>query len=156
MTTALSTRASRALQPWFDRDLLASLQEEMDDLLSRFRADWNGGWALMAASPPIDLSETDDSLQIRMDAPGMKADDIDIQVSGNTIRISGERKDEKEEKGKTYLRRERRSGSFARTLTLPVAVKEDKVGAESKDGLLTITLPKIQAAKTLKVKIVAK
>jgi hypothetical protein len=45
MTTALSTRASRALQPWFDRDFFASLQQEMDDLLSRFQADWNGGWA---------------------------------------------------------------------------------------------------------------
>lgn len=156
MTTALSTRASRALQPWFSRDPFVNLQQEMDDLLSRFQTDRNGDSPLALVSPSVDLSETDDSLQIRMDVPGIKADEINIEVSGNTIRISGEHKEEKEEKGKTFHRVERRSGSFSRALALPTAVKEDKVSAECKDGVLTITLPKTEVAKTQKVKVIAK
>lgn len=153
MTTALSTRVSQALRPLFSRDPFAGLQKEMDDLLSRFQADWDGDGVLAAVSPSVDLSETDDALQIRLDVPGMKPDEINIEVSGGTIRISGEHKEEKEEKGKTYHRLERRTGSFARALTLPAAVKEDKVNAECKDGVLTITLPKTEAAKTRTVKI---
>lgn len=156
MANALSTRVSRALQPWFGRDPFVNLQQEMDDLLSRFRADINGDSPLALISPSVDLSETDDSLQIRMDVPGIKADEINIEVSGNTIRVSGEHKEEKEEKGKTFHRVERRKGSFSRALALPVAVKEDKVCAECKDGVLTITLPKTEAAKTQKVKVIAK
>lgn len=153
MSTALSTRVSKALRPLFNRDPFSGLQKEMDDLLSRFQADWDGSGVVGAISPSVDLSETDDAFQIRMDVPGMKPDEINIEVSGSTIRISGEHKEEKEEKGKTYHRIERRSGSFARVLPLPAAVKEDKVNAECKDGVLTVTLPKTEEAKTRTVKI---
>lgn len=156
MTTDLSTRVSRALRPWFGRGPFTDLQQEMDALLRRFDTDWNGDSSLAVASPSVDLSETNDSLQIRMDAPGMKAEEINIEVSGNTIRISGEHKEEKEEKGKTFHRLERRSGSFTRALTLPAAVKEDKVSAEYRDGVLTINLPKTEVAKTQTVKVIAK
>lgn len=156
MSTDLSTRVSRALRPWFGRDPFTNLQQEMDTLMRRFEADWNGDSSLAVVSPSVDLSETSDSVQIRMDAPGMKAEEINIEVSGNTIRISGEHKEEKEEKGKTFHRVERRSGSFSRSLTLPAAVKEDKVSAEYKDGVLTINLPKTDVAKTQTVKVIAK
>lgn len=156
MTTDLSTRVSRALRPWFGRDPFTNLQQEMDALLSRFETGWNGDSTLAGVSPSVDLSESDDSLQIRMDVPGIKAEEINIEVSGNTIRISGEHKEEKEEKGKTFHRLERKSGSFTRALTLPAGVKEDKVSAECKDGVLTITLPKTEVAKTQTVKVVAK
>lgn len=156
MTTALSTRVSEALSPLFARDPFASLQHDMDDLLSRFKADWNGDLPTAIALPSIDLSETDEAIQVRMDVPGMKPEEIEIEASGNTLRLRGEHKEEKEEKGKTFYRRERRSGAFARTLALPAAIKEDKVSAECKDGVLTITLPKTEVAKTHKVKVVAK
>ena len=151
MSTALTTRLSRAMQPLLDP--FGGLQKEMDDLLTRFQSDWNGDRLPSVTIPAVDMSETDDALQIRMDMPGLKAEEINIEVSGNTIRISGEHKEEKEEKGKTYHRIERRSGSFARAMTLPVPVKEDKVAAECKDGVLTITLPKTEAAKTHKVTV---
>lgn len=154
MSTALSRRLSRAMQPIFGGDPFAGLQKEMDDLLSRFQADWGGGDGLPAVTiPAADLSETDDALQIRMDMPGLKAEEINIEVTGNSIRISGEHKEEKEEKGRTFHRMERRSGSFARAMTLPVSVKEDKVTAECKDGVLTITLPKTETAKTHRVTV---
>lgn len=151
MTTSLSSRVSRALQPLIDP--FAGLQKEMDDLMNRFQVDWNGDRFPAMTIPAADLSETDEALQIRMDMPGLKAEEISIEVSGNTIRISGEHQEEKAEKGKTYHRIERRSGSFARAMTLPTSVKEDKVSAECKDGVLTITLPKTEAAKTHRVTV---
>lgn len=155
MSTALTNRVSRALRPLFTRDPFAGFQKEMDDLMTRFRADWNGDWPAEMTIPSVDLSETDDALQIRLDVPGLKAEEINIEVSGNTIRISGEHKEEKEEKGRTFHRIERTSGSFARSLELPAAVKEDKVTAECADGVLTINLPKTEAAKTQKVPVKA-
>jgi HSP20 family protein len=111
------------------------------------------GNGIAAMTPSIDLSETDDALQIRMDVPGLKAEEINIEVSGNTIRVSGEHKEQTEEKGKTFHRIERHTGAFSRSLTLPVAVKENLVTAETADGVLTVTLPKVEAAKTQKVAV---
>lgn len=157
MTTALATRVSQALRPLFARDPFDGFQKEMDDLLSRFQADFTGNGNGLAAviSPSVDLSETAEALQLRMDVPGIKPEEINIEVSGDRIQISGEHKEEKEEKGKTFHRIERRSGSFARSLTLPAAVKENQVSAEVADGVLTITLPKTEVTKTKKVPVKA-
>lgn len=131
-----------------------SLREEMDQLVNRFSREWDGGMLTTADfRPATDISETSDAVEIRLDAPGMKPEDISIEVTGNTLKISGERKEEKEEKGKTFHRLERRSGQFYETMTLPCSVKEDKVQAEFHDGVLTVTLPKSEEAKTHKVKI---
>jgi HSP20 family protein len=153
MTVSLPTRISRGLQPFVSGDAFRALREEMDDLLSRFSADWDGEWVAQAVTPSLDLSETSDALQLRLDMPGVKPEDIDIEVTGNTIRISGERKEEREEKGKTFHRVERRMGKFVRSMTLPCAVRDDKITAESHDGILTVTLPKTETAKTHKVKV---
>jgi HSP20 family protein len=155
MATGLTKRVSQALRPFFTRDPFVGFQQEFDDLLSRFKADYNGDGMFAVMSPSVDLSETDDALQIRMDVPGLKTDEINVEVSGNVVRISGEHKEEKEEKGKTFHRLERSSGSFARALTLPVPVKEDRVTAEAADGVLTITLPKTEAAKAQKIAVKA-
>jgi HSP20 family protein len=88
-----------------------------------------------------------------MDVPGIDAKDINIEVAGNTLRITGERKEEKEEKGETWHRIERRSGSFARSVPLPCSVKEDKAEAAYADGVLTVKIPKSEEAKTHKVKV---
>lgn len=154
MSTSLSTRVSQALRPWFTHDPFESLQQEIDGLINRFKTEGNGDW--QAALPSVDLSEKDDSIQIRMDVPGVKAEEINIEVVGNTIRISGEHKEEKEEKGKTYHRMERRCGAFSRTMTLPAPVKEKDITAECKDGVLTVFLPKSEVAKKSVVKVVAK
>ena len=88
-----------------------------------------------------------------MDIPGMEAKDIDIQVNGHLLTISGERKEEKEEKGKTYHRIERRSGSFSRSVTLPCPVKEEAVDAQYKNGILMVKLPKAEEAKSKKIAV---
>ena len=160
MTSSLiPRRASRALTSFFGRDPFRALQAEMDDVLTRFSEVWTGDEGLMerVRIPSLDLSETDGEVQIKVDVPGMKPEEIDIEVTGNTVRISGqhteEKKEDKEEKGRTYHRIERRSGSFSRSVELPCAVKEDKVSAEYKDGVLKMTLPKSEEAKTHKVTV---
>jgi HSP20 family protein len=122
------------------------LREEMQDLAERFWGEGEGG-------PSIDLSETDNSVEVKMDLPGIKPGEVDIQVNGNLLTISGERKEEKEEKGRTYHRLERRVGMFSRSLTLPCAVVEGEAAAEYRDGILSITLPKAEGAKTHKIKV---
>jgi HSP20 family protein len=153
MTTTLPARTSWGLRPFFSRDPFRALQDEMDDLIGQFETEWNGDLPSRVTAPSLDLSETDDSLQVRMDMPGIKADDVNIEVTGNTLRVTGERKEEKEEKGKTYHRVERRYGKFARALSLPCAVKEDKIEAECRDGVLTVTLPKTEPSRTKKIKV---
>ncbi|HXY33306.1 MAG TPA: Hsp20/alpha crystallin family protein [Planctomycetaceae bacterium] len=158
MTTSLiPRRASRALASVFGTDPFRTLQKEMDELMDQFSLRWGGDGRMIEGMsiPAIDISETDSEVRLTVDVPGMKAEEINVDVSGQTVRIRGEHKEEKEEKGRTYHRIERRSGSVYRSVDLPCAVKEDKVSAEYKDGVLTVTLPKSEAAKSHKVEVKA-
>lgn len=136
------------------RSPLASLRQEFDDLIARF---WDGeaekNWFAGSFAPSIDLVEADNAFELRMDIPGMDAKDIDVQVHGNTVTVSGQRKEEKEEKGKTYHRVERRNGSFSRTLSLPCNVNDDEVAADYVKGVLTVKLPKSEDARSKKVAV---
>jgi len=131
------------------------MRDEMDEVLSQFRGNWNGDGspAELMRIPSLDLSEGDNEFQITMDLPGVKPDEIDIDITGDRVRISGEHKEEKEEKGRTFHRIERRVGTFCRSVDLPCAVKDDKAAAEYKDGVLRITLPKAEESKTRKLKV---
>jgi HSP20 family protein len=130
------------------------LRQEMDDLIARF---WNGeqekGWFAGPFAPSADLVEEANAFEVRMDIPGMEAKDIEVQVHGNTVTISGQRKEEKDERGKTFHRVERRSGSFSRTLSLPCNVNEEEVAADYTKGVLTVKLPKCDDAKGKKVSV---
>jgi HSP20 family protein len=153
------TRPSTGLQSWFGRDPLRTLRGEIDTLLSRFAGDAEGSW-LSAPLPALDLCESNGGFEVKLDIPGFKADEIDIEVHGTMLRISGEhkeeKKEEKEEKGKTYHRVERRQGSFSRTVSLPCAVNEEKIKAECHDGVLTISLPKSESERGRKIKVQSK
>ena len=157
MTTLIPRRASHALASWFGSDPFRAMQNEMDEVLDQFSLRWsgNGGLPEAASIPSMDLSETDRELQLTVDLPGMKIEEVSVEVTGRTVKIRGEHKEEKEEKGRTYHRIERRSGSVFRSVELPCAVKEDKVVAEYKDGVLTVTLPKSEEAKSHRVTVKA-
>jgi HSP20 family protein len=144
-------RFSRLPSLW--RDPFTSLQEEMNELRTRLLGDGGEGWFAGAMVPALDMSESDSSIDVRMDLPGITAKDIDIQVSGNVLTVTGKREEEKEEKGKTFHRVERRYGDFSRSVTLPCAVDEDKVAAEYRDGVLSIKLPKTEESKAHKIKV---
>jgi HSP20 family protein len=153
MTTTLPSRLSQGLTSLRRADPFRALQEEVNDLLNRFSRDVDSDWLMRPFAPALDVSETEDAVQVRMDVPGIDAQDINIEVAGNTLRITGERKEEKEEKGETWHRIERRSGSFARSVPLPSTVKDDKAEAHYADGVLTVKIPKSEEAKTHKVKV---
>jgi HSP20 family protein len=125
----------------------------MEQLVSRAFGEDVALWPSERILPSLDLAETDGAVEVRLDIPGMEAKDIDIQVNGNLLTISGERKEEREEKGKTFHRVERRVGSFSRTVTLPCPVKEEAVDAQYKNGILTVKLPKTEEAKSRKITV---
>lgn len=153
MATAVAKSEPHKVRPWFRRGPLENIREEMQDLISRTFGEEADFFAVDRITPSLDLSETDSAIEVRMDIPGMEAKDIDIQVNANVLTVSGERKEEREEKGKTYHRVERRVGAFSRSVTLPCPVKEDAVDAQYKNGILTIKLPKTEEAKARKITV---
>jgi HSP20 family protein len=156
MTTSLPSRLSRGLSSWFGRDPFVDLRNEMDELMSGYAEDWNGGALAEMRLPSTDISETDETIEVKMDIPGLTAEEIDIEVRGNRLQVSGEHKEEKEEKGKTFHRIERRQGRVYRSMTLPAEVNEEKIQAECHDGVLSITLPKTEQAKSRKIAVKGK
>jgi HSP20 family protein len=151
MATSLTPRRSNGLTPFFARDPWNMLREEMSDLRSRFFGD-DEGWLTGGNLPSVDLSETENAVEVRMDVPGVKAKDIDIQVNGNLLTVTASRDEEKEEKGRTYHRVERYA-RYSRTITLPAPVVESEVAAEYHDGVLSITLPKTDESKAHKITV---
>jgi len=132
---------------------LARLHGEMDDLFDSFFRGLDRPFAGYKAWPAIDVAEEEDAIIVRAEVPGCKADDIDISVHGNVLTISGEKKLSEEKKEKGYYHMESAYGSFRREINLPTDVNQSKVDASYKDGVLSITLPKAEKAKSIKVKI---
>lgn len=106
--------------------------------------------------PAVDITEKDGAYEITAELPGMAEKDIDVQVSGGMLVIKGEKKEEKEEKKKNYHLSERHFGSFRRSFRVPDSVEPDKIEAEFKNGVLTLTLPKSSEAKKPERKIAVK
>ena len=150
MSTTLTRPETRRPSVW---DPFRMAREEMETLWSQLIGEPGDGQRGRRLMPLLDLSETDGTIEARMDVPGMKADDFDIQLSGGVLTISGERKEEKEEKGKTFHRVERRYGSFSRSVTLPATVAEDKVDAQYHDGVLIVKMQKTEEAKARKIRV---
>jgi len=124
---------------------LQSLREEMQDFFAQVTGDDETFWPLSRVSPRLDISETDQAVEVRMDLPGIKPEEIDVQLNANTLTISGERRE-----SRTYHRVERRMGTFSRSISLPCPVKEDSIDARYKDGILTVSLPKMEECKSQK------
>ena len=124
-------------------------------LFDRFFEDV--GWPAMFTEerewlPPVDISETEDALVLRLEVPGMDKKDINISVSEGILTVTGEKKIETEEKETCHCR-ERCYGSFSRSICLPFDVDTDKVDATFKDGVLKITLPRSEAAKPKHIEV---
>jgi HSP20 family protein len=103
--------------------------------------------------PPVDIQETADAYRLVAELPGMTKEDINITLENNVLRLSGERKFEKDVKKDGYHRIERTYGTFARAFTLPSQVNQEKVEASFENGLLTIVVPKAEQAKPRKISI---
>ena len=106
-------------------------------------------------APAVDVHEDADSLVLRAELPGVKREDIEIGIDGNVLTLKGERKLEKEEKGRKYHRIERSYGSFVRQFQLPTNVDATAVDAKLTDGVLTVQLAKKQELKARKIEVKA-
>ena len=103
--------------------------------------------------PLINLTEDKDNYYVRAELPGVKGDELDIQVTGNNLAISGERKIAAEEEGARYHRREREAGTFSRMIGLPGEVDTDKVEAGLQNGILTVVVSKAEIAKPKQITV---
>jgi HSP20 family protein len=104
----------------------------------------------------VDVMETGDDVIVKAEIPGLKAEEVDISLSGDMLTIKGETKSEQKIEEANYVRQERRFGAFERTLTLPTSINADKAKAEFENGVLTLTLPKAEGAKPRVIKVKAK
>jgi HSP20 family protein len=150
-----------------DREMM-SLREAMDqlfnDAFTRPFSLRNGGstWSSAWSSPAIDMYQTDNDVVVKASLPGVKADEVQINVTGDVLTIRGETKHEEEqtssrqEKDKSWHIREHRWGAFERSVMLPTGVKSDKAKADFENGILTITLPKSEEVKPKTITIKTK
>ncbi|MBF0450432.1 MAG: Hsp20/alpha crystallin family protein [Candidatus Magnetomorum sp.] len=127
------------------------LQNEMNRLFDSFFGSQTP--ARRAGFPALNVSQDNDNLYVNAELPGIDVKDIEINVDSDSLHIKGERKIAEADKNVRYHRQERGSGQFSRTIHLPFPVNTEKVGAEIKSGVLTITLPKADEAKPQKINI---
>jgi HSP20 family protein len=106
--------------------------------------------------PSINVAEDEDAYHVEAELPGLQEKDVDVSLANDTLTISGERKQESEEKAKKYVRRESVYGSFQRQISLPSEIESDKIEASFKNGVLSVTLPKSKRAKEEVRKIAVK
>jgi HSP20 family protein len=142
------------LTPWANVERLTDLRDEIDRLfespLNELTRTSNllSGW-----TPALDVLEDKDNFTIKAELPGMKKEDIEVSLHDGSLSISGERKSETKHEEAEVYRAERFFGRFQRTVTLPVAVAVDKVKAQYKDGILTVTLAKTEQAKPKQIDV---
>jgi len=137
-------------QPFREID---ALQREVNRLFDGLTADLSSFSSSGAFIPPAEIHETPDAIHLKLEVPGINANDLDIQVSADAVSISGERKTESTTEEKGMRRTEFRYGSFQRVFQLPARVQNDHVTADYKDGILSLVLPKAEAGKTKVVKV---
>jgi HSP20 family protein len=129
----LVRRSPRDLFDLFDR-----LIESAFDSFNWLEENWRG-W-----SPPMEVAETEDAYIVRLEVPGVRPEDIEVTLTGDTLTIRGKRERSEEQKGETYHLIERAYGEFVRSFTLPSAVDPEGISADYKDGVLELRLPKTQ------------
>lgn len=125
---------------------LRQFEDAFTRMLSEPRA--SRPWA-----PPVDIYETENELVVKSDLPDVDEKDIDVRIENQTLTIAGERKFENTENGKGYHRIERGYGSFVRSFAVPNTFETEKINAQYKNGVLTVTLPKKEQAKPRQIKV---
>lgn len=137
---------------------ISDLSREMNRLFDSFlRGDvTEEGLANSYWTPAVDILEKDDAYTLEAELPGLKKDDVKISVQDNILTLRGERKDERKESKKGYLRMETNYGSFTRSFTLPTTINASKIEAEFKDGILKIEIPKAEEAKPKMIEVKVK
>jgi HSP20 family protein len=143
---------------WGAEHPLSRLREEVDALFDRFFRGW-ADWPEPGWGPErfwgVDVEDTDREVLVRAEAPGFEPQDFDIQVSGNTLTIRAERKQEAEQEQGGYRISQRRYGRFQRSIPLPAAVDADRVEAHYRNGVLELRLPRTEEARRRRIEVKA-
>lgn len=146
-----------SLIPWEPFRELDTLRQQMNLLFDEWMHDERATSLLpklnMNSTPTIELKETDTDILLKAEIPGVEAKDLDVEVSPNAVLIAGEYQQEKRDQDKGFIRSEFRYGRFQRVVPLPVPIQNDRVKAELNNGILTLTLPKVETAKRNVVKV---
>ena len=153
----------RSLVPWRERTLLPTtgrftgmfdqMEKEMQDLMEGFWGPDGGRLETMNFVPSVDLTENENEFVVTVDLPGMKPEEVKVEFKDGALWVTGERKEEKEEKDKTYHRVERSYGEFRRVVPFASAVMEDKIEAKFTDGVLKVSVPKTEVAKPQRIEV---
>lgn len=142
------------LTPWSNLGRLTDLRDEIDRLFESPLAELTRTSNLLSGwTPPLDVFEDKDNFIVKAELPGMKKEDIEVSLHDGSLSISGERKSETKHEDAELYRTERFFGRFQRTVTLPAPVAADKVKAQYKDGILTVTLAKTEQAKPKQIDV---
>ena len=138
-------------QPFEETDYLQRSMNRLFDTLNTTNSESKN--SLQSFVPAAELQETPEAIHLSLEAPGMSAKDIDIQVTADTVSVSGERKEETVTEDKGMTRSEFRYGRFQRVIPLPVRIQNTNVQADYKDGILKLVLPKAEEEKNKIVKV---
>jgi HSP20 family protein len=145
----------RSLIPWRESHLVEEARKEFDDAFRRFFGasfELNGN-GKTTWTPHVDVTESDKSVVVKADLPGVDAKDVEITIEDGVLTLKGEKKEEREEKQKNYRRMERFVGTFYRAIPLPTGMDDGNVTANSAKGVITITVPKKPSAQPKKVAV---
>jgi HSP20 family protein len=137
-------------------DAFEGLRGEMDRALDSLKVPDGSGIFDRSVAPAIDLIEREDDFLVVADLPGLRREEIDLTLAGTLLSIKGEKREERDNGKRTFLRREHWAGSFRRTINLPGSIDPDKVEAELKDGVLSIRIVKRDEAKTRTISVSVK
>ncbi|MFP3898319.1 MAG: Hsp20/alpha crystallin family protein [Dehalococcoidia bacterium] len=147
-----------AIERWHPFTDLMSLRQAMDRLFEDSFVRPSRSLATLGelAAPALDVYQTANDVVVKAALPGLKPEDVSIDITGDTLTIKGESKTEQEVKKEDYLYQERRYGAFARSVVLPSGLKADKAEASMEDGVLTLTIPKAEEVKPKAISVKAK
>ena len=140
---------------WEPMSEMMTLREAMNHLFDDAFTRPISGMSGYSTMPAIDLYQDNDDVVVKASLPGLKADDVQITLNNGVLTLRGEYKQEETRKETTYHIREQRSGSFERSVTLPVEVDGEKTKADFENGILTVIMPKVEAVKprTIDIKV---
>src|SRR5208282_3975781 len=137
-----------ALTRWEPFTELGELRGRLDRMFEELFDDRKSTW-----TPAIDVERDNGNLVMRADVPGITPEEVKIEVKDDILTVAGEHEEKKEDKGEHYLRRERRYGSFSRSMALPAGVDAKKIKAKTHDGIVEVTIPLPKEAKKEKIEI---
>ena len=137
---------------------IARLRSELDRVFDRFftphRNDWSGiSWPAGQWAPSIEIIDSDAEFVVRAEVPGLNAKDIEVSVSGDMLVLSGEKREEREQKGNSFVRSERRYGAFRRAISLPPDIDPERISARYDQGVLSVHVSKSESIKPRKIEV---